>query len=105
MGVAEIEEALRVGVSEVCRSYFLQVWNEALNQARVEAFSALRRVESIYYHLAIRASSFASTKADPAFEVAEIGKDSPSKASLSCDSPSKEAKQLGVVEKEVDTTK
>ena len=81
------------------------MWNEALNQAKVEASSALRRVESIYYHLAIRASSSASTKADPASEVAEIGKDSPSKASLSCDSPSREAKQLGVVEKEVDTTK
>ena len=31
MGVVETEEALRVEVSEVCKSYYLQVWNEALN--------------------------------------------------------------------------
>ena len=94
MGVVETEEALRVEVLEVCKSYYLQVWNEALNQARIEASSALKKVDSIYYLPAIRASSSASSKADIAFEVAEIGKDSPSKASLSLslDSPSKEAK-------------
>ena len=59
------------------------MWNETLNQSGVEASLALRRVESVYYPFAIRASSSASIKADPAFEVAEIGKDSPSKASLS----------------------
>ena len=31
MGVAETEEAFRVEVSEVCRFYCLQVWNEALD--------------------------------------------------------------------------
>ena len=31
LGVVETEEALRVEVSEVCKSYYLQVWNEALN--------------------------------------------------------------------------
>ena len=59
------------------------MWNDTLNQAGVEASSALRRAESTYYLSAIRVSSFASTKADPASEVVEIGKDSPSKASLS----------------------
>ena len=43
MGVAKTEEALRAEVSEVCRYYYLQVWNDALNQARVEASSALRK--------------------------------------------------------------
>ena len=81
------------------------MWNEALNQAGVEASLTLKRAESIYYPSAIRASSSASTKANPASKVAKIGKDSPSKASLSTDSPSKEAKQPGVVEKEADTTK
>ena len=42
MGVVETEEAFRVEVSEVCRFYCLQVWNEALDQAGVEASFALR---------------------------------------------------------------
>ena len=56
--VAETEKALRVRakVSRVCRNYCLQVWNEALNQAGVGAFSALRRAESVYYPPTIRAS-------------------------------------------------
>ena len=41
VGVAEIEEALRAEVSEVCRNYYLRVWNEAFNQAGVEASSTL----------------------------------------------------------------
>ena len=47
--VAETEEALRVEVSEVCRYYYLHVWNEALNQAGVEALSAFRRAKILYY--------------------------------------------------------
>ena len=42
VGVAETEEAFRVEVSEVCRFYCLQVWNEALDQVGVEASFALR---------------------------------------------------------------
>lgn len=57
VGVNKTEEALRAEVVGVCKTYCLQVWNEALNQARVEAFSALRRAEYIYYPLAIRAPS------------------------------------------------
>ena len=48
MGVAETDDALRAKVLKVCRNYCLQVWNEALNQAGVEAFFALRRAESVY---------------------------------------------------------
>ena len=55
MGVAKIEEALRAEVLEVCRYYCLQVWNEALNQAGVEASFALKRAESAYYPPTIRA--------------------------------------------------
>ena len=51
MGVAEIEETFRAEVSRVCRNYYLQVWNEALNEARVEASFALMRAESVYYPL------------------------------------------------------
>ena len=63
MGVAKTEKALKVEVSKVCRSYCLQIWNETFNQAGVEAFFALRSVESIYYPPAIHASSSASSKA------------------------------------------
>ena len=51
MGVAEPEGALKVEVSRVCKVYCLQVWNETLNLARVEAFSAIRRAENVYYPL------------------------------------------------------
>ena len=81
------------------------MWNKTLDQAGVEASSALKRVESVYYPLAICASCSASSKANTTFEVANIGKDSPAKAPLSLDTPSKEAKQPRVVEKETDTTK
>ena len=49
VGVAETEEALRAKVMGVCRTYCLQVWNEALDQAKVEASSSLRKVENVYY--------------------------------------------------------
>ena len=74
--MGETEEAFWADVSEVCRNYYLQVWNEAFNQAGVEASSTLRRAESVYYTPAIRAPAFASSKADTLFEVAELEKDS-----------------------------
>ena len=104
VGVVETKEALRAEVSKVCRNYCLQVWNEALNQARVEASSALRRAESVYCPLAIRASSPISSKADTSSEVVDVGKASPAKVLPPPDSPSKVAKQLGVIEKEINTT-
>ena len=105
MRVAEIEEALKVEVLKVCRNYYLQVWNEALNQARVEASSALRRAKSVYYPLAIRASSPISSKVDTSFEVVDVGKASPAKVLPPSNSPSNVAKQLGVIKKEINTTK
>ena len=54
-GVTETEEALKVEVAGVCRTYYLQVWNEAFNQARVEASFAFKRAENGYYLPAIRA--------------------------------------------------
>ncbi|XP_075634193.1 uncharacterized protein LOC142606742 [Castanea sativa] len=59
VGVAETEETLRVEVPGVCRTYCLQVWNEA-----VEVSSALRRAENVYYPPAIRASGSSGSKAD-----------------------------------------
>ena len=49
VGVAETEEAHGAEVLGVCRTYCAQVWDEALNQAGVEASSKLRKAESVYY--------------------------------------------------------
>ena len=105
MGVAETEEALRAEVLEVCRYYCLQVWNETLNQARVEASSTLRRAESVYYSPAIRASDFSGSKADIAFKKADAGNESPTKSLPSIKSPSKKAELPKVAEKPIEVTK
>ena len=91
IGVAETEKTIRVEVSGVCRNYCLQVWNEALNQAKVEASSALRRAESVYYPSAIYAPGLASSKVDTSSEVVELRKGSPAKAPPSSGSLSEEA--------------
>ena len=102
MGVAETKEALRAEVLKVCRFYFVQVWNEALDQVGVEASSALRRVESVYYLLAIRAQG---SKVDTASKEADEGKESPTKALPTANIPPKEAKQSEVAEKVADLAK
>ena len=102
---AETEKALRVKVSWVCRNYCLQVWNKALNQARVEAFSILRRIESVNYLPAIRASFSISSKVETPPKVANPEKNSPNKVPPSSSSPPKVAKQPGVTRKEVEMTK
>ena len=89
--MTETEEALRAEVSGVCRNYFLQVWNEALNQAKVEASFTFRRAESVYYLPAIHASSSISSKADTPSKVAKLEKNSPKKVPPSSISPPKEA--------------
>ena len=103
--MAETEEVLRVEASRVCRNYCLRVWNNALNQAGVEASSKLRKAKCVYYPPAIRALAFTSSKADTPSEVAELEKDSTKKVPLPSSSPPKEAEQLKVVEKEANTTK
>ena len=54
VGVAETEDALRAEVPAVCRAYCAQTWEEALNQARVEASSELRKPESIIFPSALQ---------------------------------------------------
>ena len=44
--MVETEDSLRAEVPTVCRTYCDLVWDVALNQARVEAFSVLRKAES-----------------------------------------------------------
>ena len=48
----------------VCRIYYTQTWNEALNRAEVEASSELRKAENVFYPTAIRASDPPSTQAE-----------------------------------------
>ena len=49
VGVVETEDALRAEAPAVCRAYCAQTWEEALNQAGVEASSGLRKPESIIF--------------------------------------------------------
>ena len=56
--VAETKEAFKSKVSGVCRVYCSQMWDMALNRERVEASSALRRPENIYYPLPFRSLAF-----------------------------------------------
>ena len=103
--MTEIEEALRAEVVEVCRLYCLQVWNEALDQAGVEASSALRRAENVYYPSAICVSGSSGSKADSVSNEADEGKESPSKAFPIANISSEAAEQSKDAEKAVDTTK
>ena len=54
IGVAETEDALRAEVLAVYRAYCAQTWEEALNQAGVEASSELRRPESTIFPSALQ---------------------------------------------------
>ena len=60
VGVAKTEDALRAEVPAVCQAYCAQTWEGALNRARIDASSELRRPENIFFPLAIRAPGFAS---------------------------------------------
>ena len=75
LGVAETEETLRAKVPTVCRIYCAQTWNEALNQAKVEASSELRKAKNIYYPPAIRASDLPPTQGEVTFIVTDLIKE------------------------------
>ena len=55
--VAETEDALRAEVPAMCRAYYTQTWEEALNQVGIEAFSELRKPENIVFPLALQIPS------------------------------------------------
>ena len=54
IGMAETEDALRAEVPTVCRAYYTQTWEEALNRAGIDASSELRRLENIIFPLALQ---------------------------------------------------
>ena len=49
VGVAETEDALRAEVPTVYCAYYAQTWEEALNQAGIDASSELRKPENIFF--------------------------------------------------------
>ncbi|XP_065616313.1 uncharacterized protein LOC112006699 [Quercus suber] len=76
MGVVETEDIFQAEVPVVCREYYSLTWQEALNRARVESSSELRKPENVYLPPAIRASTpstpqgeASSTAAKPPKEV------------------------------------
>ena len=75
VGIAEIEEALRAEVPEVCRTYCARTWNVALDRAGIEASSELRRPESIFYPEAIRPSTLHPERADAPSTVVTIAEE------------------------------
>ena len=62
--VAKTEENLKAQVIGVCRGCCLQVWNEALNQAGMDASSTLRRAENVFYPPALRVAGPSSSQAE-----------------------------------------
>ena len=57
VGVAETEDTLQAEVPAMCRAYYTQTWEEALNQARIKASSKLRKPENIVFPLALQIPS------------------------------------------------
>ena len=49
VGMAETKDALRAEVPAVCHAYYAQTWEEALNQAGIDASSELRKLENIFF--------------------------------------------------------
>ena len=78
--MVETEDALRAEILAVCRTYCTLAWDEALNQAKVEASSVLRKAGSVYYLPAICLASSLDSKADPTPSEAGEAQGSPPKA-------------------------
>ncbi|KAK9989227.1 hypothetical protein SO802_029466 [Lithocarpus litseifolius] len=87
IGVVETEDALRAEVLGVCRDYCSQVWIEALNQAKVEASSILRKAENIYYPPAVQETSSSGQPAESQPKVADPAQGSSDVALLSSNDP------------------
>ena len=100
-----MEDALRAEVPGVCKLYYAQVCDETLNQAGVEASSALRKAENVYYPEAICPPSSNNSKAYTPSKVANLEKNGSKKALPSSGNPSKVAEQPSVNEKEAEVTK
>ena len=103
--MAETENALRVEVLAICRTYCALTCSEALNQVGVEASSVLRKAESIYYPPTICLSSSADSKVDPMSSEAGEIQDNPPKAPPTANTSSEETEQIEGVTKTGDVNK
>ena len=54
VGIVETEDVVRAEVPVVCRAYCTQIWEEALNQAGIDASFELRKLENIIFPLALQ---------------------------------------------------
>ena len=59
----------------MCRIYCARTWSEALNHAKVEASSELRRPENVYYPEAIRPSAPQTYQADAPSSVINLNEE------------------------------
>ena len=75
VGVAETEDALRAEVPAVCQAYYAQTWEGALNRARIDASSELRRPENIFFPPAIQAPGSTSNQKEVAPPVTKSPED------------------------------
>ena len=71
VGIAETEDTLQAKVPTVCQAYCAQTWEEALNRAKVEASSELRRPENVFFPSAIRTLGLSSNQKEVAPTVAK----------------------------------
>lgn len=102
--VKETEENLRAQVIGVCRSYCLQVWNEALNQAWVDAFFILKKVENVFYPPALRVVGSFSSRTNIAPKAPEPSKTTSTNAVPTPTVPSKVVDRASAVEKDKEPT-
>ena len=103
--MTETEANLTVEVLGVCRLYCSQVWDEALNQAGVEASSILRKAENVYYPLPSECLFLlARSGVDTTSKVPEASTDSATNAPVSSNKLAEEAEHSGVMEKEKNIT-
>ena len=101
----ETEENLRAQVTGVCRGYCFQVWNEALNQAEVDASSTLRRAKNAFYPTALWVASPSSSRAETAPKALKPNKTAFASAIPTLTILPKEVDWAGAVEKDKEPTK
>ena len=105
VGVAETEENFRAQVTGVYRGYCLQVWNEALNQAEVDASSTLRRAENAFYPPALQVAGPSSFQAKAVPKTLEPSLVASASALPFSTIPPKEVDQAGAIEKKKEPIK
>ena len=92
----ETEENLKAQVTRVYREYCLQVWTEALNQAGVDASSALKRAKNVFYLPALHVAGPSNSRVEVAPKAPMSNQAVPLPTPTI---PSKEADQAGAMDK------